>query len=111
MLGCGLRPNTSMHAIEEAIQPPYLFGYSLEYVLQWPDDRVLRSIHLRHGFITHGYIQRYDRLEKVLHAPALRQGRVLAADAWLIDAQSMWIAALSVMRHNPLFFVDRKANE
>ena len=33
MLGCGLHPNTSFHAIEEHIEPPYLFGEPLEYEL------------------------------------------------------------------------------
>ncbi|MDZ4184357.1 MAG: AAC(3) family N-acetyltransferase [Desulfuromonadales bacterium] len=28
LLGCGLRPNTTMHALEEIADPPYLFGPS-----------------------------------------------------------------------------------
>ena len=42
MLGCGLRPNTSMHAIEELVEPPYLFGPPLSYQLVLDDGRVLQ---------------------------------------------------------------------
>ena len=28
MIGCGLTPNTTMHAVEEYVRPPYLFGPS-----------------------------------------------------------------------------------
>src|SRR5690606_7869867 len=31
MLGCSLRPNTSMHGVEELVEPPYLFGPDVPY--------------------------------------------------------------------------------
>ena len=40
MLGCGLQPNTSMHAIEEMVKPPYLFGPPLTYHLVLADGKV-----------------------------------------------------------------------
>ena len=33
MLGCGLRPNTSMHAIEEIVGTPYLLGNERTYTI------------------------------------------------------------------------------
>ncbi|MFP6646122.1 MAG: AAC(3) family N-acetyltransferase, partial [Candidatus Latescibacterota bacterium] len=38
-LGCGLRPNTSMHGVEELVEPPYLFGDDITYTLHLGDER------------------------------------------------------------------------
>ena len=104
MLGCGLHPNTSFHAIEELVEPPYLFGESLTYTLIHPDGRVTAKPYRTHNFL--GYAQRYDRLADVLHEPALHRGRVLAADVYLIDVPAMWDAALAALWRDPLYFVD-----
>ena len=107
MLGCGLEPNTSMHAIEELVVPPYLYDPPLEYQLTLADGTTIRKTYLPHNF--RGWIQRYDRVEHFLTAPALRQGRVLAAEAFLIEASALWEAALPVLRQNPLYLIDRSA--
>ncbi len=88
MLGCGLRPNTSMHAIEELVEPPYLFGGTLAYRLVGWDWGVTEAVYRVHGF--RGWQQRYDRVADVLEEPHLRRGRVLAADVHLIEASAMW---------------------
>lgn len=104
MLGCGLHPNTSFHAIEELVEPPYLFGESLFDTLICADGRVETKSYRTHSFL--GYNQRYDRLAEVLGEPALHRGRVLAADVYLIDVPAMWDAALAALRRDPLYFVD-----
>jgi aminoglycoside 3-N-acetyltransferase len=106
MLGCGLRPNTSMHAVEEMIEPPYLFGGTLGFRLVGWDWGVTEAIYRLHGF--RGWQQRYDRAAAVLDEPGLRRGRVLAADAYLIEAAAMWEAALAALRRDPFCFVERK---
>jgi aminoglycoside 3-N-acetyltransferase len=106
MLGCGLRPNTSMHAVEELVEPPYLFGGTLAYRLVGWDWGVTEAIYRVHGF--RDWRQRYDRVAEVLDEPGLRRGRVLAADAYLIEAAAMWEAALAALRRDPFFFVERK---
>ena len=82
MLGCGLSPNTSMHAIEELVTPPYLFAAPLDYTLVLPDGRELVKTYTPHNF--HGWRQRYDRVEHILVPPGLRQragpGRQSVAD-------------------------------
>ncbi len=107
MLGCGLRPNTSFHAMEELVAPPYLFGEPLTYTLIDADGRRRQKTYRTHGF--GGYEQRYDRLADVLAEPALNRGRVLAADVYLIDVPTMWDAALAALRRDPLYFVDADA--
>jgi aminoglycoside 3-N-acetyltransferase len=105
MLGCGLRPNTSMHAIEELVEPPYLFGPPLSYQLVLDDGRVLDKVYIQHDFV--GWAQRYDRVGQVLDEGGLKRGSVLAAGVFLIEAPAMWDAVLATMRHDPLHFVDR----
>jgi aminoglycoside 3-N-acetyltransferase len=109
MLGCGLRPNTSFHAIEEMVEPPYLFGAParrelIDYELIDNDGRRTVKRYCPHDFA--GYDQRYDRIEQMLGAPALRRGRVLDATVHLLDAGEMWRVALEALRRDPFAFVE-----
>jgi len=104
MLGCGLRPNTSMHGVEELVLPEYLLlPDPVTYYLC--DERGWRQVtHLRHDF--RGYVQRYDRIEQA-DCGAVRTGSVLTATCHLIDAARMWKSAEAALRRDPLFFVDK----
>ena len=105
MLGCGLRPDTSMHAIEELVVPPYLFGEPILYTLVREDGTRSAKLYRPHGFA--GWKQRYDRIEALLGPPGLRTGRVLEAQAHLLEAASLWETALAALRRDPLAFVER----
>lgn len=105
MLGCGLAPNTSFHAIEEVVAPPYLYGEAIEYELFDGDGARTVKRYLPHDFA--GYAQRYERLGDLLSEPGLRKGAVLAAAVHVIDAASMWEVALYALRRDPLAFVER----
>ncbi len=105
MLGCGLRPNTSMHGVEELVEPHYLFREPLTYRLILWDGAVIEKTYRRHGF--EGWEQRYDRVAEVLREPHLREGSVLAAHCHLIEAVALWDAAEAALRRAPLYFVDR----
>ncbi len=109
MLGCGLAPNTSFHAIEELVMPPYLLGAPIEYELIDGDGERTIKRYLPHDFA--GYAQRYERLGRLLHEPALRRSRVLAATVYVIDAAAMWEVALETLRRDPLAFVERVTPE
>jgi aminoglycoside 3-N-acetyltransferase len=104
MLGCGLFANTSMHAIEELVEPPYLYADPITYRLVHADGHVTTKTYRPHSFRHHE--QRYDRIADVLAEPALHRGRVLAAEVYLIDVPAMWNAVLTVLRRDPLYFVD-----
>lgn len=106
MLGCGLWPNTSMHGIEELVEPPYLYGEPLVYRLVLADGAVVEKEYQRHNF--RGWVQRYDRVAGVLAEPYLREGGVLAGHAHLIEAAALWEAAEAALRHDPLYFVDQE---
>jgi aminoglycoside 3-N-acetyltransferase len=103
-IGCGLRPNTSMHAVEERVEPPYLYGEAVQYRVRLVDGRETTMRVRSHNF--RGWTQRYDRLEAVMPA-GLRKGQVLEAACHLVEAADMWPAALAKLRENPLYFVDQ----
>jgi aminoglycoside 3-N-acetyltransferase len=102
MLGCELEPNTSMHAIEELVEPPYLYNPSMEYHLTLTDGAVITKTYKPHDF--RGYEQRYERIEQVM-TQGLHHGRVLNAECYLVEAKSLWDSALNALRRDPLCFV------
>jgi aminoglycoside 3-N-acetyltransferase len=104
MLGCGLRPNTAMHAIEEYTRPPYLFGEPLRYTLTNAAGDTFEKTYTPHGFA--GFAQRYDRIAALLDNRQLVVGGIGAASAYLIDAYSLYQQALAQLERDPLFFVE-----
>lgn len=97
MLGCGLLPNTSMHAIEEEAGAPYLFEPDpLEYTLVDYDGRRFQSVHQRH---TH-FPQHFDRVREALLGHGLREGNVLEARCHLIEAAALREAALKLLQRD-----------
>jgi aminoglycoside 3-N-acetyltransferase len=105
MLGCGLRPNTSMHAIEELVEPPYLFGGVVAYHCRDREGTRVEILNRRHHF--EGYEQRYDRVGELLQGGELKTGRVLDASVHIIETGPLWARAEQALRANPFYFVDR----
>jgi aminoglycoside 3-N-acetyltransferase len=103
-LGCGLRPNTSMHGVEELAEPPYLFGEPLDYHIRLADGSDRRMSVRTHNFA--GWAQRYERIAELLQPPDLRAGHILHADCYLLEAAALWPAALAALRRDPLYFVE-----
>jgi aminoglycoside 3-N-acetyltransferase len=108
MLGCGLRPNTTMHAIEEYAQPPYLFGAPLAYTLTDAAGITFEKTYTPHNFA--GFVQRYDRVAALLDDRQLVPGRVGAASAYLIDAQALYHQVLAQLKRDSYFFVEHDTN-
>lgn len=106
MLGCGLKPNTSMHAIEECYQPAYLLGEPVEYLLVDSKDEVQRKVYTPHGF--KGWVQRYDRIRTLPDTTWLSAGQILGAQAYLIEARPFWGAVKQQLEQDSWFFVDRE---
>lgn len=105
-LGCGLEPNTSMHAIEEIVEPSYLFGSTIVYSVTLSDGSIVTLHNRRHNF--KGWIQRYDRVENILGKAGLRKGKVLDATVYIIESEELWRIALKVLRANPFAFVEKQ---
>lgn len=103
-LGCGLEPNTSMHGVEELVEPPYLYADFLDYHVTLADRRQITMRIHRHDFA--GWEQRYDRLEGVMKR-GLRKGLVGQAACYLLESAQVWEDALQALRKDPLFFVEK----
>ncbi len=104
-LGCGMTPNTSMHAVEELSCPDYLFGDRYDYELTDSDGNISVAPCRAHDF--KGVIQRYDRLAELLDGDELRIGNILSAECHLVSASAMWKKADKKYREEPHYFIDR----
>ena len=105
MLGCGLHPNTSMHGIEELVEPPYLYDGEVTYrLVNWNGEAVNKS-YRDHNF--YGFAQCYERVQTVMAEPELRCGRVLQAEVYVIEAAALWEAAEARLREDRLYFVEK----
>ena len=105
-VGCGTGPNTSMHAVEELIEPSYLWGGSYEYTLIDKDEVELKMQCKAHGFAD--VIQRYDRIESLLSDTdrEIVYGKILNADCVMMDVKAVWDKALEKLREDQYYFVD-----
>lgn len=104
MLGCGLRPNTFMHGVEEAAGASYpLASEPLAYTLEDGGSRTVKDYYPHHFG---SRIQRYDRLEGLLTAPELREGAVLSGRAYLLEASAVYRAGVAKIREQDDFFID-----
>lgn len=105
LLGCGLRPNTTMHALEEFIEPPYLFSDEIAYEITDGDDYTYTKLYRGHGFA--GWAQRYDRIADLPDTSFMRRGHVLAAETHVLETPGLKRAVLNQLRADPFFFVER----
>lgn len=106
MLGCGLRPNTSMHGVEELSEPPYLFAGWTRFQCTDADGQRFAASYRCHG----SFPQHYDRVASLLDRNTLRRGTVCAGDSfpeaesYLMDARALWSAAHDALTRNLRFF-------
>ena len=109
MLGCGPEPNTSMHGVEEQINPSYLLEPDgTDFIcIDSKNNKHKVSIYCHNFKIKNQIVkQRYDRLLSILDKEDYRIGKVLQADCVLIDAKAMWKKAFKKLKADPYFFVD-----
>lgn len=108
MLGCGLRPNTFMHGVEEIAEVPYVLSpLPVEYECILPDGSIIKTTHLRHGF--NGLVQRYDRVLNILEQGDFIEGYVGRAHCYLLDSRPLMEKSLRKMKEDPFYFVDPPA--
>jgi aminoglycoside 3-N-acetyltransferase len=105
MLACGLAYNTSLHAIEELVNPPYLFEIPINYSLTDIDNITYEKEYIPHNFI--GWQQRYDRVARVLKEPDLLTSQVVGTNSHLLEASSLWDISLNFIKQDPLYFVEQ----
>ena len=107
MLGCGLRPMTSMHGVEETIEgSPFIQDNKTEYFLTDKSGKELIMRVRNHAF-RQRFLQRYDRLEHVLDKDDRKTGMIGLAESHLINASNLWKKAHDVMLDDPYYFVEK----
>jgi aminoglycoside 3-N-acetyltransferase len=105
MLGCGLKPNTFMHGVEEVAYASYcLRKQPVTYTITDPTG-TYRKAYQPHNF--DGYIQRYDRLANILSESELKKGPVLNGTAYFIDSVAALEKGRIAIMENDLYFVDK----
>ena len=109
MLGCGLDPNTTMHAIEEFVAPPYLYGDECDYTITTAAGDRYTKRYRCHGFV--GWAQRYDRITQYDTGGMIASGTVLDARVHVVDTRRLAAAALAALRDDPLAFVEETGPE
>lgn len=103
MLGCGLSPNTSFHAIEEEAAVEYVLSPDeREYTLVYPDGRTDKKLYRYHYIEKNGFYQNYKRISELMD---ITEFKILSAGAFLLDVDEMWEKALKALKNDPLFFV------
>lgn len=105
MLGCGLKPNTFMHGIEEIASASYaLAKQAVTYTIS-ANNTTYHKTYYPHNFSN--IVQRYDRLSQLLTDQELIEGDVLGGKAFLIDAVAAKIKATRAIQANDMYFVDK----
>jgi len=105
MFGCGTKPNTSMHAIEELVSPPYLFDGETDYKIIDKNNVIFHKRLKKHGF--KGYNQRYDRIDGIMPEGSLIKTRILESETYIIDCEILWAKVEKKLREDPFYFVER----
>lgn len=107
MLGCGLAPNTTMHALEEYVMPPFLLGQSYVFTITDKQGHTYQKEYRTHGFRKHGYSQKYERVAQLNTRAFMSQGLVIQAPTFVLDAPTFKNSVLEKMKADPFFFVNQ----
>lgn len=109
MLGCGLRPNTFMHGVEEVGNAPYCLGAYQTFAITDADGNEFKMRVKGHNFHRpNGNLnQRYDRAVNVLDKGVdYFEGEVHGAWSYLFDAKTLCEKAVAKMQEDPIYFID-----
>ncbi len=109
MLGCSLAHNSFMHAMEEVVDAPYALRDHQEYTIVDQYGVVTKRKIRRHNFVRpdgRNILQRYTRTLDILDEADYTIGKILDAQAVLINSTALEAKAVEKMKQHPLYFVD-----
>lgn len=108
LLGCSTSANTSMHGVEEKFGTSYVLPQKpTPYTIILP-DRTYDINFYRHHIRQNGFIQRYDRLDRIIDTKYMSRGLVHGAVSRLLDAPAMWATAYEMLEKDEFYFVDKE---
>lgn len=103
MLGCSLRRNTTIHAVEEFVGVPYVIRDELEYELIDWEGSSRKVTHHCHWF--ENLDQWYEKIVPALPRSGYVKGKVCAADTYVMDLASVWTSAVRELERDPYSLV------
>lgn len=98
-IGDILESCTFMHGIEDIVKPPWIRPAPPRTFLVNGQERTYP------GSDEFGWGQEFQRIGDILEEPDIRRGKLLNANACLIDARALLAVGLMEMRINPYAFV------
>ena len=105
MVGCSLRPNTSMHGVETKAGAPYILSDETRtYTLIDENDKKIHKDMRYHTISLNGFRQRYDRIEGLID---VAKGNILEAECFLMNSADVWKAGVEKIHKDTYFFVDK----
>ena len=108
MLGCSIRHNSYMHALEEEGNVIYSLREHQQYtVVNESRNTYLRMVR-RHNFVRPNglIVQRYDRAVSVVSDDDIKNGFIHGAESIMFDSVALREKVLRKMKEDPLYFVD-----
>ena len=105
MLGCGLKPNTFMHLVENINNVPYRKTVDIVsfQLIDNNNQVIIKEYHL--PSMSH-LEQRYDRVINILDTSEIYKATIGAAATYIIDANRLLRKASKILMNNPFYFVD-----
>lgn len=109
MIGCGKDCNTSLHGVEETVKLPYGIDYDNPVIYKIKTGNKITELKsFRHNFLINGkhIDQCYGRVLDLLSDDEVSYGKILDANAILMDAKSVWKKGHEKLLENPYYFVN-----
>lgn len=98
-IGDILEACTFMHGIEDIVRPPWIrYGFTNTYIVNGAERQY-------QGADDFGWGQEFQRIGDILEEPDIIRGKLLNANAYLIDTRALLAVGLMEMRINPYAFV------
>ncbi len=109
-LGCSYDRNTSMHGVEEWVEPEYVMDRTLPVVYTITDENgnTFKRTHLKYHFhrTEVDYEQKYSRMVDIIPKDKITHGKILDAQCVLMDSAAVWETGIATMKRDPYFFVN-----
>jgi len=105
-IGDTVKSCTFMHGAEEIAGAPYTLNRErTRYIIEDEKGIITEKYLIGHDFA--GWRQEYQKIKDILQYPAIRRGKIGAADCFLIDASALLEEALKKFREDILYFVSK----
>lgn len=111
MVGCGITHNTLIHGLEILVRPPYAMAvdytdpeYHREYSCIDENKNVFKQEFFHVFYHAMGYYSDFGKLNNIME---IKNGYILNAESFLMDAKTVWDTVYTKMQEDPYYFVHK----